>query len=445
MRKSLGLLISFGVVGVGIACSAGKASPGKASGGSAANGGSFTLGGNGGTSATGGSSMSVGAGPSGLTGGGPPMDAGDDGPVDSGVCTTLNVTGQELVPTVALLVDTSGSMFQNPKPFWNPLYTALMNPLNPPMSVVQPLQDTVRFGFTSYKGVSGMCPSLITVPYAISNYAAIDAVYSMIGLSYNGQKWDTPTGAALAQTATALDAFVPVPPGPKYILLVTDGSPDTCSTPDPQCGQDESIKAVQDAYAKGIRTLALGIGDITDPAADGCDVSAGRCGLDHLQDVANAGAGLPVEPEIANYINQPCVKNKTVTATYAAAGQGGKAPYYTVSGSGTAADVTPLVNAIKQALIQTRSCTFNLTTTTMNGSEKYGVKITGNPDQGMFTYNGTALVYGDPNGWSLGADQTSITLTGTACDSWKNNGGTLTGIIPCTVPAVTVPPPPDPK
>ncbi|HEY2405373.1 MAG TPA: vWA domain-containing protein [Polyangiaceae bacterium] len=442
MRKSLGLLISFGVVGVGIACSAGKASPGgKASGGSAANGG-FTLGGNGGTGATAGTSMAMGATGNVMigTGGGAPVDAGNDGPVDAGVCDQLNVDTTEIVPTVALLVDTSGSMFQNPKPFWTPLYTALMDPTN---GVVKQLEDKVRFGFTSYKGVSGMCPSLITVPYAINNYDAINAVYSTIGATYNGQKWDTPTGAALAQTATDLDAFQPVPPGPKFILLVTDGSPDTCDTPDPQCGQDASIKAVQDAYAKNIKTIPLGIGDITDPAADGCDVNAGRCGLNHLQDVANAGAGQPVEPEIPNYLNQQCVKNKMVTASYAAVGGGGMAPYYTVSGSGTTADVTPLVAAIKQALIQTRSCTFNMTV--IDNGTKQGVKITADADKGMLTYNGTALTFNDPNGWTLGSDLVSVTLNGTACDSWKTNGGSLSVVFPCTVPHVEVPPPPDPK
>jgi hypothetical protein len=264
--------------------------------------------------------------------------------------------------------------------------------------------------------------------------------------SYNGQTWETPTHAAVAKVAADLAAFVPVPPGPKYILLVTDGSPDTCWQTNPQCGQDASIKAVQDAYAQGIGTFILGIGDILNPAADGC--GAGRCGKDHLQDIANAGTGQPVESTTDNnYQYSQCIVNsptKGFTATYTTPGQGGTAPYYTVSGSGTSADVMPLVDAIKQALIQTRSCTFALTATPTAGGATTGVKITTNAEKGTFSLSGTVLGYNDPNGWTLTSDQTGITLSGTACDTWKTAGGTLTGVFPCEVTFDPVPPPPPP-
>jgi hypothetical protein len=106
--------------------------------------------------------------------------------------------------------------------------------------------------------------------------------------------------------------------------------------------------------------------------------------------------------------------------------------------------VTPLVNAIKQALTQTRSCTFALTATLPNNTTT-GVMITANAEQGSFTYNGNALAYNDPNGWTLDAAQTGITLAGTACASWKSAGGTLTGSFPCQVMFAQVPPPPPPK
>jgi hypothetical protein len=355
----------------------------------------------------------------------------------------------EVVPTVDLLVDTSGSMFQQPAPFWTPLYNALMDPT---AGVVKQLQDTVRFGFTSFTGVgtSTMCPILQKVPYAINNYDAINTVYGAILKTYNGQKWETPTHAAVDAAATDLAAFVPVPAGPKFILLVTDGSPDTCWANDPQCGQDASIKAVQDAYAKGINTYVLGIGDILDPSADGC--GAGRCGKDYLQDIANAGTGQPVEPTSdANYKYSSCVQNNpnsnpkgSFVATYAATGGGAMAPYYTVSGSGSSSDVTPLVTAIKQALIQTRSCSFAMTATLPTGMTT-GVKITTNAEKGVFSYNGMPLTYNDPNGWTLTADQTGITLNGTACDSWRTAGGTLTGSFPCEVTFDPVPPPEPPR
>src|SRR5690606_23607575 len=83
-------------------------------------------------------------------------------------------------------------------------------------------------------------------------------------------KGETPTGEAIRAVIPVLDSDRA--PGPKFLLLVTDGEPDTCATPDPQCGQDESIAAVQEAYEKNIKTFVVGVGEI---------------GLEHLQDLAN--------------------------------------------------------------------------------------------------------------------------------------------------------------
>lgn len=377
------------------------------------------------------------------------MDAGSDASIDAGECATLSVATVELVPTVNLLVDTSGSMFKQPAPFWTPLYNALMDPST---SIVKQLQTSTRFGFTSYTGVGtgAMCPILQKVPYALNNYDAINKMYGGILATYNSQAWETPTHAAIDATAADLVAFKAMPDGPKFILLVTDGSPDTCWANNPQCGQDAAIASIQAAYAQGIITHVLGIGNVLnpDPAVDGCQV--GRCGNDYLQDIANAGVGLPVEPypdTDKQYSYSGCIANsptKALAATYAATGGGGKAPFYTVNGSGTAADVAPLVTAIKDALNQTRSCTFAMTATLPTGMTT-GVKITTNAGKGKFSYNGNPLTYGDPNGWTLDADQTGITLTGTACNSWKTAGGTLTGSFPCEVTFDPVPPPEVPK
>ena len=454
MRTVLGLL-GFGVCVASVACSASKAPTTGGGGRNTAGNGSVSSNGGGSNGSTAGSGTvaSGGALVLELAGASPGGMGGE--PVDAGSCATLSVATVEVVPTVDLLVDTSGSMFVQPAPFWTPLYNALMDPT---AGVVKQLQTTTRFGFTSYTGIGStgtagaMCPILQKVPYALNNFDAINTVYGAIAASYNHQKWETPTHAAIDAAAADLVAFTPVPAGPKYILLVTDGSPDTCWANDPQCGQDASIKAVQDAYAQGISTYVLGIGDILDPSADGC--SAGRCGKDYLQDIANAGVGQPVEPASdTNYPYSTCVtlsptnakaNTHLLDATYAATGGGAMAPYYTVSGSGSASDVTPLVTAIKQALIQTRSCTFAMTATLPTG-DTTGVKITTNAEKGQFSYNGNPLAYNDPNGWTLSADQTGITLSGTACDSWKTAGGTLTGAFPCEVTFDQVPPPPPPK
>jgi len=444
---SLGVSLTCGLIG----CSAGKApdpsgglrppSAGSSSVGSGGQGGSPVVVVNGGT----GSGLGV-----------IPDPVTDAGPVvvtDAGECATLSVATVELVATVDLLVDTSGSMFQQPAPFWTPLYKALMDSAT---GVVKPLEASTRFGFTSYTGLgdsvenptSFKCPILQTVPYALNNYAAIDKMYG--GIKYNSDAWETPTHAAIDAAAADLVAFKATPDGPKFILLVTDGNPDTCWAKNPQCGQDAAIKSAQAAYEQGIKTFVLGIGSVLskDAAAQGCQV--GRCGVDYLQDMANAGTGLPVEPyadKDMQYQYSACIAKsptKALTATYGATGGGGKAPYWTVDGSGTTSDITPLVTEIKKALVQTRSCTFAMTATLPTG-DMTGVKITTNAEKGKFAYNGKPLTYSDPNGWTLNADQTGITLSGTACSAWQSDGGTLTGSFPCEVTFDPVPPPPVPK
>ncbi|HKO53860.1 MAG TPA: vWA domain-containing protein [Polyangiaceae bacterium] len=453
MRTALGFW-TLSVCVAGVACSAGNSPPGggiRNTGGNSANG----SGGSGSSVGSAGTYTSATAGGVSLNVDGGSTSSGGSGidPIDAGPCATLSVATVELVATVNLLVDTSGSMFQQPAPFWTPLYKALMDPTN---SVVKQLEATTRFGFTSYTGLgdsvenptSFKCPILQTVPYALNNYAAIDKMYS--GIKYNSEAWETPTHAAIDAAAADLLAFKATPDGPKFILLVTDGNPDTCWAKNPQCGQDAAIKSAQAAYAQGIATYVLGIGSVlsTDAAAQGCQT--GRCGLDYLQDMANAGTGLPVEPYAdtdQQYEYSACIgrtPTKKVAATYAATGGGGKAPYWTVNGSGTTSDVAPLIDEIKKALVQTRSCTFAMTATLPTGMTT-GVKITTNAEKGMFSYNGAPLAFGDANGWTLNADQTGITLAGTACDSWKTAGGTLTGAFPCEVKFDEVPPPPPPK
>jgi hypothetical protein len=361
-----------------------------------------------------------------------PIDSGSDAPIDAGICDDQSIQTYELVPTVLLLVDTSSSMFDQRAKLWDPLFNALMDPTG----VVATLQDKVRFGFTSYKSVTAppgdtTCPELVSTDLKINNFDTIKAAYTMVGVTPTGYfKWETPTGASVAAVAKTLADFKPDPPGPKFILLVTDGDPDTCTIKDPQCGQDESIKAVQDAYAAGIGTFAIGIGDIV----NSLDMSM-RVGKDHLQDLANAGSGQPVAPNTVNYSYSQCVASAGgLKATYAAAAQTpGTAAYFTVSAADGKTAQTQLASAILASLAQTRSCTFNM-----------DAKVTGDASLGTLTVNGQALTYGDPNGWQLGADLVSVSLSGSACDGWKKDGGKLNVVFPCKlVPVVhiEVPPP----
>jgi hypothetical protein len=307
----------------------------------------------------------------------------------------------------------------DPVNIWNPLYDVLMKPTT---GIVASLQDKVRFGFTSYRGSNVVndpaCPNLFEVDYKLGNFEPIDTLYKKQGAEWAaGVKWETPTGAALKKAAEKLAAYVDDPPGPKYILLVTDGNPNTCGALDPQCGSDESIKAVQDAKALGIGTFAIGIGDII-AGNSGCEPAWGRCGPLHLQDLANAGQGLPVAAPPDQLKYQACTPTQMLAATYATALETpGAAPFY------TAANAAELETAIRGLLNSVVSCTYDMNAT-----------VVGNAALGTVKINGADVTYNDPNGWKLEDNKVQITLQGAACDTFKAMPGSKLFVsFPCKV------------
>lgn len=337
-----------------------------------------------------------------------------------GGCNDLSIVTKEVTPTVLLLVDNSSSMFEPRTELWDPLYNVLMKPET---GIVASLQEKVRFGFTSYRGSKTIndpaCPNLFEVDYKLNNFSDIDTVYKKQGAEWTPDaKWETPTGAAIKKAAEKLAAYEADPPGPKYILLVTDGNPNTCAALDPQCGSDESIKAVQDAKAAGIGTFAVGIGGILVAANSGCEPSWGRCGALHLQDLANAGQGLPVAAPPDSLKYQACTPTQMLAGTYAGATETpGAAPYY------TAANAAELETAIRGLLNSVASCTYDMNAT-----------VVGNAALGTVKVNGTEVAYNDPNGWKLEDNKVQITLQGTTCDTFKSMPGSQLSVsFPCKV------------
>ena len=158
---------------------------------------------------------------------------GSGGPFEGDGCVNLNVGFEGRTPTVMLLVDQSGSMDEkfpagSQTTRWSVLYNALMDPTT---GAVKTMEASVRMGLSLYSSnggsAGGTCPQLTPVPIALNNYNAIDAVYKPAVPAH-----DTPTGPSI-------DAVVKVlagEPDPKYILLVTDGLPDTCADPNPGGG-----------------------------------------------------------------------------------------------------------------------------------------------------------------------------------------------------------------
>jgi hypothetical protein len=220
---------------------------------------------------------------------------------------------------------------------------------------------------------------------------------------------------------------MPDPPGPKYLLLVTDGNPNSCATLDPQCGQDLAIKATQDAYAQGVGLFALGIGDIVAQPNAGCPSSA-RCGRDHLQDLANAGVGAPVQPTSTcdpdwqasgcQFKHEACNVGQLLTATYTSMAPDAGTPFQVDTRN---ADATAqIVSTLTGLLANVISCTVEM-----------DAVVTGDPALGTVTVGGTPVSYADPNGWSLDmATRYSVTLEGAACETFKD-GAELHIAFPC--------------
>lgn len=213
-----------------------------------------------------GSPAVAGAGSSGGTGGTSPAPA----------CEAVSVAIDELRPALTLVVDQSLSMRfrypteDSPATRWSLVGDALFDPS---FGVVKQFENTVRFGVTFFTSRPGSCPILNELPAKIGNYDALRSLY--LDLRPEG---DTPTGDALERVVTGLSQSPSQ--GPRYILLVTDGNPDTCLQPNPDQGQPEAVAAAQRAYASGIELYVLGI-------------SNGIAG-ENLQQLANAGKGRPI-------------------------------------------------------------------------------------------------------------------------------------------------------
>jgi hypothetical protein len=301
---------------------------------------------------------------------------------NGGVCADAKITLDKQIPTVLLLVDQSGSMnaeFEG-SDRWQVLRTALMTPAT---GIVNTLQDEVRFGLSLYSGRDGAapCPLLTNVAPTLNNFAAIDAAYPV---PTDAIIDDTPTGESIDAARDILLAVTD--PGPKVIVLATDGEPDTCQTPDPQTDEakEVAIKAAQDAFQTGVFTFYISVGN---------EVSAM-----HATEMANVGQGYP--------------RNDTMQRFYRANSQ------------------AELADAFKTIVNGVRSCAFAL-----NGMVKDGAET-----EGTVILDGAVLPLNDPNGWRL-SSPTTIELVGTACETIKDDkkhelsaSFTCGSIIPVEVP-----------
>jgi hypothetical protein len=295
---------------------------------------------------------------------------------EAGICAASVAQASFVIPTVVLLVDQSGSMESSYSggTRWSVLRDALVNE---DTGVIAGLETSVRFGLTLFTNDrEDTCPDLISETPSLDNYEAINALY----LAY-GPDGDTPTGASIDAVVDELIQFSET--GPKYIVLATDGEPDTCEQPNPNEGQAESVAAAQRSHENGIDLFILSVGE-------------GDISLEHLQDVANAGVGLEVD------------------------GSEGNATFYEAN------DQEQLAAAFDDIVNIVLSCALTVD----------GVIPSSNPGLGVVYLDGDPISYNDPDGWEY-ANPSTIRLVGASCDTVKAGGSHIVTIeIPCYEPPV---------
>ncbi len=408
----------------GTSGAAGTTGSGGATGVAGAGGGNVTgTAGTGTTGAAGTGSGSAGTtGVAGTTGSGGTTSVVDAATSDA-ACQSASYTFAPKIPSVLILVDRSGSVFDSATTgtFFT-LRTAVE-------AVVAQLGSQVRFGVASFVGdhSSGSCAlNYQSVPIAPDNAAAIKTAYDGWGplLPY-GSTADTPAVEAIPMVKAALQADSGT--GQKYMMVVTDSETDFCDNGNPLCPADAVTYMIQDMYSStpSIGTLVIGL-----------PTTLNSIGAAVLKDFANAGAGQGVlvpagsGATTATDVYNQC--NGTGTAAgsdswsslHAAAGRTASQPLATYSATGGTATVfspgstseTDLENAISAAISGVKSCTFDLSDVGGRSIKVDTTKLA----QAHVTIEGATIPLDATNGWTVNASAPStLLLNGTACTTWR--------------------------
>jgi hypothetical protein len=211
------------------------------------------------------------------SGSGSGSDMGGDLGPDAN-CPGVNFAATQVIPSVHLLIDRSGSMgdgFGGGGSRYQAMHDALVGA----NGVVAQLQSKVSFGASLYSS-DNPCPRLYnTASRTTNNYAQVKQLIESMGPNGN-----TPTPPAIDATVASFAANPPPMGSPPIIVLATDGLPNSCGGADTQA---QSIQAAKNAYTAGIRLFILGIAGVNDS---------------FLQSMANAGQGVqPGQPNATYY------------------------------------------------------------------------------------------------------------------------------------------------
>jgi hypothetical protein len=220
------------------------------------------------------------------------------------------------------------------------------------------------------------CPLVEQVDVRLGNAPAIREFYAAAEPLPGG---DTPTADAIDAAVASLSSLS-AGPG-KYVLLLTDGVPDTCAEPDPQNGFDAAVEAAQRARARGIEVVTVGVSPDIERAG--------------LQRMANAGAGKALDLVFGR---DPDAEQPLYAST----------------------DPQDLAQQLAGVIADVRSCTIELGTT-VDRTRRRDARL---------VLDGVALRYGDEDGWRF-IDEDTLSIDGHACLRILGNGQELEVEFPC--------------
>jgi hypothetical protein len=331
----------------------------------------------------------------------------------SGSCIDIQVEFEPQIPTVLLLIDRSGSM-NDAEGFgaavraavddgsyvlgdcpedndwrWNVVRDVLFNPTK---GIIKPLEERVRFGMSLYTSDNGrvdeddreavdpdkMCPTLIEVPISIGNHQAMFDEFVCSDIAD-----DTPTGESLVAAAETLAAFDE--PGPKLIVLATDGEPDTCECPNFGSNSHVPERCTEDGVPERIK-----------------DEVVSTAGEIHAQDIT---------VHVINVSTPSNASLQTHLAEVATAGGGEVYPGFSPGA---------LTTAFEAIIDGARSCIIDLEGEIAEGKE----------DTGTVTLDGEPLELDGEDGWQVNSPS-QIELLGSACETIKRGDHDLDIKFPC--------------
>jgi hypothetical protein len=295
-------------------------------------------------------------------------------------CVDITRRYASSAPTLMLLIDRSSSMRESfgASTRWNVLRDAIVDPEE---GLLTWLDASANIGLIAYTSLDGYergreCPILEREEVRVDNAEHIRRFYSGVEPLLGG---DTPTADAIDVAVSSVSAVAAG--SARYVLLLTDGVPDTCAEPDPQNGFDDAVDAVLRAREQGVLVKTVGVS----PEIE-------RRGL---QRMANAAAGKSLDLEYGE-------------------DAGAELPLY------ASTEPRELAAQLQGVFGDARSCSVEL------GADVDPRRAR----EGRVVIDGRALDYRGADGWSF-ASSDSIELHGRACSSVLGSGAQLEIHFPC--------------